>query len=222
MIKLYGAIASPYVARVVMYAKLRGIDLPLCEVPGGNMKGPEYLKLNPIGKIPTLDVDGRGLPESSVICDYLDDAFPGTPGLPADAYDRARSRLVARFVDVYLAPQAGPLFRQLNPEKRDQKAVDTGAAEIAKAFRYIEHFMDAGPFVVGNTPTVGDCALGPYLILIRKGLCANLAEVVDPTTGDGRLARWWQAMEQHPVCKAVDDEYGTALEGFLKFMTQRR
>ena len=35
MIKLYGAIASPYVARVVMYAKLKGLDLPLTEPPGG-------------------------------------------------------------------------------------------------------------------------------------------------------------------------------------------
>ena len=34
MIKLYGGIASPYVARVVMYAKLKGIALPLAEAPG--------------------------------------------------------------------------------------------------------------------------------------------------------------------------------------------
>ena len=58
--KLYGAIASPYVARVVMYAKIKGVDLPLMEAPGG-IKSPEYLKLNPIGKMPTLDLDGQGL-----------------------------------------------------------------------------------------------------------------------------------------------------------------
>ena len=34
--KLYGAIASPYVARVVMYAKIKGVDLPLMEAPSAS------------------------------------------------------------------------------------------------------------------------------------------------------------------------------------------
>ena len=84
--KLYGAIASPYVARVLMYAKIKGIDLPLSEAAGGNIKSPEYLKLNPIGKMPTLDVDGKGIGESTIICDYLDDVYPQKSGLPADPY----------------------------------------------------------------------------------------------------------------------------------------
>lgn len=69
--KLYGSIASPYVARVVMYAKIKGIDLPAQETPGGSLKSPEYLKLNPIGKVPALEVNGQAFGESTIICDYL-------------------------------------------------------------------------------------------------------------------------------------------------------
>ena len=54
--KLYGALASPYVARVVMCARLKGIDLPLESAPGG-MGSDEYKQINPIGKIPSLAVD---------------------------------------------------------------------------------------------------------------------------------------------------------------------
>ena len=92
--KLYGAIASPYVARVVMFARIKGIDLTPTEAPGG-IKSAEYLKLNPIGKMPTLEVDGQGIGESTIICDYLEDTLPQKPGLPTEplnAPGRASSR----------------------------------------------------------------------------------------------------------------------------------
>ncbi len=218
--KLYGAMASPYVARVLMFARLKGIELPLSEPPGGNIKSPEYLALNPIGKMPTLEVDGFGIAESAVICDYLEDANPGKPGLPETPVNRARSRLIARVVDLYLAPTAGPLFRQLNPAKRDAAAVEAAGKEVAKAVRYLEHFMGPGPFCVGNEPTLGDCALGPHMVLMKKAIFANFPHIPDPTQS-GRLAAWWQAMEAHPDCKAVDDDYARAVEGFLKFITSR-
>jgi glutathione S-transferase len=219
--KLYGAIASPYVARVAMYAKIKGVDLPLADAPGGNIKSPEYLKLNPIGKMPTLDVDGRGIGESSIICDYLEDVYPQKPGLPKDPYDRARSRLIARIVDLYVAPHVGPLFRQMNPEKRDAAAVEAAGKEIAKAYGYIEHAMGPGPFCVGATPTLGDCALGPSTLMTRLVLAAGNFGIPDPAAS-GRLATWWKAMEGHSDCASVLGAYGTAFEGFLKMMASRR
>lgn len=218
--KLYGAIASPYVARVVMFAKLKGIDLPLAEAPGG-IKSPEYLKLNPIGKMPALEVDGRGIGESSIICDYLEDAFPQKSGLPKDLFDRARSRLVGRITDLYLAAQVGPLFRQMNPAKRDQAAVEAAGKEIAKAYEYLEKAMGPGPFCVGDTPTFGDCALGPTTAMTRKILAAGNFGIPDPVAS-GRLATWWKAMESHPLCAGVLNEYSTAFDGFMKMMAARR
>ena len=219
--KLYGAIASPYVARVVMFAKLKGIDLPLAEAPGGGIKSPEYLKLNPIGKMPTLEVDGKGIGESAIICAYLEDVYPKKPGMPADPFDRARSRLVARIVDLYLAPHVGPLFRQMNPEKRDQAAVDTAAKDIAKAYGYAEHAMGPGPFCIGATPTLGDCALSTFTMMTKKVLGAGNFGIPDPV-GSGRLANWWKAVEAHPDCGPILKEYSTAFDGFVKMMAARK
>ncbi|MCL4779415.1 MAG: glutathione S-transferase family protein [Gammaproteobacteria bacterium] len=223
MIKLYGGIASPYVARVVLYAKLKGVDLPLSDPPGGmaGLKSPAYLKLNPMGKMPTLEVDGQGIGESSIICDYLDDVYPQKSGLPADALGRARSRLVARIADLYLAPHVGPLFRHMNPEKRDQAAVDAAAKEIAKAYGYLEQVMDSGPFCVGNSPTLGDAALGTMTAMLHAMLAAGNFTIADPV-GSGRLATWWKAVQDDAVCGPVIREHGTAFGGFLKMMTGRK
>lgn len=220
MIKLYGAIASPYVARVVMYAKLKGIDLPLAEAPGGNIKSPEYLKLNPLGKMPTLEVDGKGIGESAVICDYLDDIHPGTPGMPEDAYERARTRLVARITDLYLAPHAGPLFRQVNPAKRDAAVVEASWKEIGKAYGWLEQVMGEGPFCSGAEPTLGDCALATSTMMVKQ-ICSNaFPELPDPVA-EGRPATWWQAMEKHPVCGEVLNEFGAAFGRFVGVMAKR-
>jgi glutathione S-transferase len=218
--KLYGAIASPYVARVVMYAKIKGIDLPLAEAPGG-IKSPEYLKLNPIGKMPTLDVDGKGIGESTIICDYLEDVYPQKSGLPADPYDRARSRLIARIVDLYIAQQVGPLFRQMNPATRDQAVIETANKELAKTYGYAEHAMGSGPFCVGATPTLGDCALSATTMMMKKILAAGNFGITDPTDS-GRLATWWKAMEGNAHCGPVLQEYGTAFDGFMKKMAAAR
>jgi glutathione S-transferase len=218
--KLYGAIASPYVARVVMYARLKGVDLPLAEAPGG-IKSPEYLKLNPIGKMPTLDVDGKGIGESTIICDYLEDVCPQKPGLPKDPLDRARSRLVGRITDLYLSQHVGPLFRQMNPATRDAAAVDAAGKEIAKVYGYLEQVMGPGPFCVGATPTFGDCALGATTAMTRKILAAGNFGIPDPVAS-GRLATWWKAVEGHEICSSVLKEYGAAFDGFMKAMAARK
>jgi glutathione S-transferase len=219
--KLYGAIASPYVARVVMYAKIKGVDLPLMDPPGGGIKSPDYLKLNPIGKMPTLDVNGQGIGESTIICDYLEDVFPQKPGLPKDPIDRARSRLIARIVDLYIANAVSPLFRQVNPATRDAAVVGKAAAEIVKTYGYAEHAMGSGPFCVGATPTLGDCALSTTTRMMKVMLAAGNFGIVDPTES-GRLATWWKAVESHPDCGPVITAYGTAFEGFMKAMAARK
>jgi glutathione S-transferase len=97
------------------------------------MKGeqfrPEYLRLNPLAVVPTLVHDGRVLTESTVICEYLDDAFPDPPLKPRSAMERARMRLWTKVVDEQLQPAAKyityaachrHILMRLPPEKFEQ------------------------------------------------------------------------------------------------------
>ena len=59
----------------------------------------EYLALNPNGVVPTLVHDGRAIVDSSVICEYLDEAFPEPRLAPDDAVGRARMRAWMRYLE---------------------------------------------------------------------------------------------------------------------------
>ena len=60
---------------------------------------PEFEAINPKGKVPVIIHDGRVITESTIIIEYLDDAFPGPQLMPQDPYWRARRRLWARWID---------------------------------------------------------------------------------------------------------------------------
>ncbi len=60
---------------------------------------PEFELLNPKGKVPVIVHNGRVITESTIIIEYLDDAFPGPALMPKDPYWRARRRLWARSID---------------------------------------------------------------------------------------------------------------------------
>src|SRR6516162_11882060 len=61
---------------------------------------PEYLKLNPRGLVPTLVHDGMPVIESTLICEYVDEAFAQPPQLiPSDPWLKSRMRLWSKMVD---------------------------------------------------------------------------------------------------------------------------
>ena len=65
----------------------------------GEQHKPEFRKINPRGLVPVLVHDGKIIPESTVICEYVDEAFDGPPLMPDDPYQRTRKRLWSKTVD---------------------------------------------------------------------------------------------------------------------------
>jgi len=216
--KLYGSIASPYVARVVMFADLKGITLDMEPAPGG-MGSEQFKAISPTGKIPALLTDEGAVAESTVICDYLEALQPEPALIPVAPMAQAQTRMIARMTDLYIAPHNTPLNR-MGP-KRDQTLVDQQAALFAQGFHYLESYMGPGPFAAGDSPTLGDCALAPFIVMLKQNVFAKFDEVIDPTEGSGRLAEWWQALQGHEQSRKTLDHYAVELETFLKWLREK-
>ncbi len=111
-ITLYNNKMSPCAqkVRIVLAEKALAYEIQDIDLPGKENLQPWYLKLNPAGVVPTL-VDGdHVLRESSLICEYLDEAYAGAVSLRPDApHLRAEIRLWMKHVDNSLHPSCGAL-----------------------------------------------------------------------------------------------------------------
>jgi glutathione S-transferase len=95
MLALYHADTAVCAAkvRISLAEKDLAYESRLMNLQAGDQFTQEYLALNPNGVVPTLLHDGEVVRESTVIGEYLDEAFPQVPLRPADALGRARLRL---------------------------------------------------------------------------------------------------------------------------------
>ncbi len=128
--KLYNMNLSNFAtkSRIVIFEK--GLNIEMSDIPGGNPKSSEYLKVNPLGKIPSLDADGTMILESEIINEYLEEKFPIPALLPKTPEARAHVRLLTRLHDLYLDPPLRALFGHLNPKNRDEKIVNEKLSEL--------------------------------------------------------------------------------------------
>lgn len=100
--KIIGSYVSPYVRKVMACMALKGIDDyeidPITPFFGDD----EFARLSPLRRIPVLVHNDLVLNDSTVICAWLDEAYPGHPLLPADPADRARARWLEEYADTRL------------------------------------------------------------------------------------------------------------------------
>lgn len=111
MLELYTHPMSPCAQKVRLVLAEKGLDWVKHHVslPDKENLKPDYLKLNPTGVVPTLVHDGRPVIESSLICEYLEDAFPNPVFRTTDPFELATMRLWMKHVDNKLHPSCGAL-----------------------------------------------------------------------------------------------------------------
>jgi glutathione S-transferase len=207
--KLYNVYLSPFAARcrIQIYAKNLAVDL--VEPPGG-LQSASYKAIAPIGKVPFLDAEGFLLPESELICEYLEDRFPEPSLRPAAPEARAHMRLVSRMCDLYLNPPMGVLFDQLNPKNRDEKLVGQKVEEVRKVLGLIDRHVGSDGLVVGGKLSLGDCALIPMLFFVVT-LGAHMGLGDAPLANFPNLAAAWAHAGKDTVLSKVTGELGAAL-----------
>jgi len=108
---LYHHGSSVCAAKVRLALAEKGVEWAgrYIDLLAGEQFAPEFLALNPRGAVPVLVHDEAVIVESTVICEYVDEAFAGWPLRPSDPLGRARMRLWTKRVDEEVHPSVRPL-----------------------------------------------------------------------------------------------------------------
>jgi glutathione S-transferase len=158
--KLYGYPPTRSL-RVLWTLRELEVDFELVEVDPtkGELRRPDFLALNPAGKLPVL-VDGDFvLTESVAIVLYLAEKYPEKGFLPADLRARAE---VHRWLLFCATELEQPLWRMTRhtvlypPEKRLAAEVAIARQEFLDMAAVLEEHLDGRPFLVGEHVTVAD------------------------------------------------------------------
>ncbi len=210
--KLYSANLSPFSSRVRLAIYAKGLPVAI-EPAFAGPKSADYLALNPMGKAPCLVTDsGEAIPESAVILEYLEEAYPEPALLPRSPEQRARARLLGRINELYVEAAAGPLFRQMDPASRDQAAVDAAMSKMGEGLGWLEHYLGEGPFAIGDGFSLADCMLAPNQFYL--GVMAQVFGRPDLITARAKLARYREQLATHPAVAKVWGEMGQAMKTF--------
>lgn len=167
--KLLGTHLSPYVRKVAVALTFKGIAYEH-EVVVPGMTPPEFAELSPLQKIPVL-VDGDfALPDSSVICEYLEEKFPSPPMLPAGLEARAQARFLEEFADTRLLEYASipfienlvnPKIRKIEPDTARVKEVTE--EKFPTVLDYLESRVPEEGFLFGEFCTADIALVSPMI-----------------------------------------------------------
>ncbi|MGH7056285.1 MAG: glutathione S-transferase family protein [Acetobacteraceae bacterium] len=183
--------------------------VPFTQEAGYAPKHPKVLEANPKGEVPVL-IDGNlTLFDSTVILEYLEDAYPKPPLYPAAPVERARCRLLELDADEILAADVRRLMYRTEPPRADaqeqaERAADGRLAEAAirKHYGRLQHGLAGHPFLCGAL-SVADIAqfLAVFYALRLRG--PNLEEFSE-------LAAWHARIGARPGVAAVTSEIAAA------------
>lgn len=143
--------------RVTMRAKGLDWESVFVDLFKAEQYDPKYLKLNPKGLVPTLVHDGKAITESTLICEYLDDAFPEPRFIPVDPWLRTRMRLWSKMVDEGLFEGATEIsfsamfrerMRNMSEEIRERRFRNIGDPRRRDRFMSTYELGARSPFVI--------------------------------------------------------------------------
>jgi glutathione S-transferase len=166
---IYGAAPSPFARKVRIVLHEKGLDYEMKNlIPFP--KTPELLALNPLGKIPIYEEGDFRIPDSSVICAYLERVQPEPRIYPRDPKEFARALFYEEYADTKMIETIGPLFFQrfvqpnIFKQEPDPAIIDDAIQnQIPPVFDWLEARVTAGRPTLLEEFTIADVAVGAQL-----------------------------------------------------------
>ncbi len=182
---LYGVSPSPFVRKVRGALSEKGIEYELEAVMPGNTTE-RFRAISPLGKIPVYQDGDFTLPDSSVICAYLERTHPDPALYPTEAREYGRALWYEEYADTKLVEVIGPIFSQrvlqtiIFKQPCDEAIVERQLATlIPPVFDYLEQELEQqleqelegemrdDRWLVGDSFGIADLSIGSMFVSLR-------------------------------------------------------
>jgi glutathione S-transferase len=194
---------SPYARKVRLALAEKRLPFEL-RVEKPWERRPEYLALNPSGSVPTLvEENGLAIPDSSVICEYLDEAYPDTPLLGHTLGERVEVRRLVAWLDGKFSQE---VTRNLYGEKiikrmsgigqPDATALRIGFSNLKIHLEYIGWLAESRRWLAGNALSLADLAAAAHLSALD--FIGDVEWTVSPAARD-----WYARVKSRPSFRAI-------------------
>lgn len=216
-IVLFGAHLSPYVRKTRLVLALKGLDYTLIPVIPFMPNQPEEFTLNsPLGKIPLLKIDEQYIPDSSVICAFLDKETPRPALLPENNLECARAQWFEEYSDSKMTSVIGghlfaekvlapALFKRASNQKEIDLAINI---ELPEIFDYLSSQL-TGDYLVGDSLTLADISVCSQFVSMAH------CQVECDASKWPKLSAYIKRMHSLPVFSHIIKEEQQVLQSFM-------
>ena len=201
--KIYEFTQAPNPRRVRIFLAEKGITVPLVQVniAAGENRKPEFLKINPMGGLPVLELDdGTHIAESVAICRYFEETHPNPPLMGTDAKDKAVIEMWNRRMELEILMMTAGAFRNTSdffkgriPQVKEYGEICRNAA--LKRLEWLDTVLADREFIAGPRYTIAD-------ITAMVGIDFGRTTGIKILENQKNLARWHQAVSSRPSAKA--------------------
>ncbi|MCE2658461.1 MAG: glutathione S-transferase family protein [Rubrivivax sp.] len=189
--------------RVRIFLAEKGLSIPRKEVDAAGLANetPEFLKLNPLGKLPVLELDdGTTLSESLAICRHLDELHPNPPLLGSTSVERARIDMWTLRMEFELSRPIAQVFLHTGEFYRGRMEQVPEVARHARShalatMQWLNSELNARQHMAGDGYSMADIVAQCAFVL---GKAAGLR--IPPEMA--HLSRWFAAVSARPTARA--------------------
>jgi glutathione S-transferase len=199
VIKLYDFKSSPNCQRVkvVLTEKNVPYEIVPIDLRKQEQKTPDYLKLNPYGKVPVLTDGDTVLYESLVINEYLEEKYPNPALMPKDPGKKAKARILIDYGMAHFDSAYQKLRMELtkDPKEQNQQVIDSAKSDLKKLLQRFESELGGQEYLMGDFSLV-DADLIPRFTRLE-----GFGVLPDPSLP--RLGKYMERMKARPSVKAI-------------------